>query len=71
MLVTLVALVCNGPLCLEKVVTNSDLSGISMTACQTQAQIGISQWMANGPYGNWQLKSWRCVAGVYVPRRDV
>ena len=30
MLVTLVAMLCNGQVCLEKVVTNSDQSSISM-----------------------------------------
>jgi hypothetical protein len=70
MLITLIAIVCNGPLCLEKVVTNSDLSGITMMACQTQAQIGISQWLANGPYSQWTLKGWRCVSGTYVARQE-
>ena len=45
MLVTLVAVLCNGQLCLEKVVTNSDLSGISMTSCAVQGQIGIADWL--------------------------
>ena len=34
MLVTLVAILCNSQqLCLEKIVTTSDQSGITMTAC--------------------------------------
>ena len=33
MLVTLVAILCNGQLCLEKVVTTSEQSGITMVAC--------------------------------------
>jgi hypothetical protein len=37
-------------LCLEKVVTTSEQSGITMTACQVSAQIGIAAWLANGPY---------------------
>jgi hypothetical protein len=41
MLVTLVAVLCNGPLCLEKIVTTSEQSGITMTACQVNAQIGL------------------------------
>ncbi len=43
MLVTLVAILCNGPLCLEKVVTNSEMSGITMMACQVNGQIGIER----------------------------
>ena len=46
MLVTLVAVLCNGPLCLEKIVTTSEQSGITMTACQVNAQIGIAEWLA-------------------------
>jgi hypothetical protein len=42
MLVTLVAVLCNGQLCLEKVVTNSEQSGITMAACASTAQIGIA-----------------------------
>ena len=34
MLVTLVAILRNSELCLEKVVTTSEHSGITMTACQ-------------------------------------
>ena len=42
MLVTLVAVLCNGQLCLEKVITNSEQSGITMTACAVKGQIGIA-----------------------------
>ena len=56
MLVTLVAVLCNGQLCLEKVVTNSEQSGITMTACTVQGQIGIADWLANGPYHEWKLQ---------------
>lgn len=38
MLVTLVAILCNGPLCLEKVVTNNEQSGITMAACQVMVR---------------------------------
>jgi hypothetical protein len=68
MLVTLVAVLCNSQLCLEKVVTTSELSGITMSACQVSAQIGISDWLANGPYREWKLKSYKCVAGTYLPK---
>ena len=70
MLVTLVAMLCNGQLCVEKVVTNSDVSGITMMSCQMQGQIGIAQWMQNGPYRTWTLHGWRCVPGTYVPKGE-
>ena len=55
MLVTLVAVLCNSQLCLEKVVTTSDQSGITMSACAVNAQIGIADWLAKGPYREWRL----------------
>ena len=67
MLVTLVAVLCNSQLCMEKVVTTSEQSGITMTACQINAQIGIAEWLTNGPYRQWRLKSYKCVAGTYIP----
>lgn len=68
MLVTLVAMLCNGQLCMEKVVTNSEMSGITMTSCAVSAQIGIADWMSKGPYHEWRLHSYKCVAGNYVPK---
>jgi len=68
MLVTLVAILCNGQLCLEKVVTTSEQSGITMTACAVNAQIGIADWLANGPYHEWKLQSYKCVMGKYTPK---
>jgi hypothetical protein len=70
MLVTLVAILCNGPLCLEKVVTNSEQSGITMAACSTNAQIGIADWLSKGPYRDWKLKSYKCVTGKYTPKNE-
>jgi len=70
MLVTLVAVLCNGQLCLEKVVTNSEQSGITMTACQVHGQIGIADWLANGPYRAWTLQRYKCVLGKYIPKTD-
>ncbi|MGC2781714.1 MAG: hypothetical protein WA418_39360 [Bradyrhizobium sp.] len=70
MLVTLVAMLCNGPLCMEKVVTNSEMSGITMTSCAVSAQIGIADWMSKGPYHEWRLQSYKCVAGKYVPKTN-
>jgi hypothetical protein len=66
MLVTLVAILCNGQLCLEKVVTTSEQSGITMSACQVNAQIGIAEWLANSPLREWRLQSYKCVLGKYI-----
>lgn len=71
MLVTLVAMLCNGPLCLEKIVTDSNRSNITMMDCQMHAQQGIAQWMAQGPYSQWTLKGYQCVSGTYVPKREI
>jgi len=70
MLVTLVAVLCNGQFYLEKVVTNSEQSGITMTACQVNAQIGIADWLANGPYRDWTLQRYKCVLGEYIPKNN-
>jgi hypothetical protein len=70
MLVTLVAILCNGQLCLEKVVTTSEQSGITMTACQVSAQMGIAEWLASGPYREWRLQSYKCVVGKYIPKNE-
>jgi hypothetical protein len=70
MLVTLVALLCNGQICLEKVVTNSDLSSISMMDCQVHAQAGIAEWLQHGPYRQWQLQGYKCVLGKYIPKNQ-
>jgi hypothetical protein len=70
MLVTLVAILCNSQLCLEKVVTTSEQSGITMSACQVSAQMGIAEWLANGPYHEWRLQSYKCVVGKYIPKHE-
>jgi hypothetical protein len=70
MLVTLVAILCNSQLCLEKVVTTSEQSGITMTACQVNAQIGIAEWLAKGPYHDWRLQGYKCVMGKYLPKGE-
>ena len=70
MLVTLVAVLCNSQLCLEKVVTTSDQSGITMTACAVNAQIGIADWLAKGPYREWRLQRYKCVLGKYTPKNE-
>ena len=71
MLVTLVAVLCNSQLCLEKVVTTSDQSGITMTACAVNAQIGIADWLAKGPYREWHLQRYKCVLGKYIQERSL
>jgi hypothetical protein len=35
------------------------------------AQIGIADWLARGPYHDWKLQRYRCIAGTYVPKNDV
>ena len=68
MLVTLVAILCNGQLCLEKVVTTSEQSGITMSACAVHAQIGIAEPLAKGPYHEWKLQRYKCVLATTFPR---
>jgi hypothetical protein len=71
MLVTLIAVLCNSSqLCLEKVVTTSEQSGITMGACAVNAQIGIADWLTKGPYHDWRLKSYKCVLGKYTPKSE-
>jgi hypothetical protein len=71
MLITLVAILCNSSqLCLEKVVTSSEQSSITMAGCQMNAQAGIADWLAHGPYQDWKLQGYRCVVGTYVPRHE-
>jgi hypothetical protein len=70
MLVTLVAILCNSQLCLEKVVTTSEQSDITMAARQVNAQLGIAEWLAHGPYHDWRLQGYKCVMGKYIPKRD-
>ncbi len=68
MLVTLVAILCNSQLCQEKIVTTSEQSGITMTACAANAQAGLAEWLANSPYHEWKLQSYKCILGKYIPR---
>jgi hypothetical protein len=71
MLVTLVAILCNSSqLCLEKVVTDSEKSKITMTVCQVNAQAGIADWLAQGPYHDWKLQRYKCVMGKYIPEHE-
>jgi hypothetical protein len=68
MLVTLVAILCHGQLCMEKVVTTSEQSGIDMTSCQVGGQMGIANWLSHGPYHEWKVQGYKCVSGTYVPK---
>ena len=70
MLVTLVAILCTSQLCLEKVVTTNEQSEITMAACQVNAQLGIAEWLAHGPYHDWRLQAYKYVMGKYIPKRD-
>src|SRR3954470_5069006 len=70
MLVILVAVLCNSQLCLEKVVTTSEQSGITMMSCQVNGQIGVADWLAKGPYHEWKLQKYKCIAGKYVPKSE-
>lgn len=72
MIVTLVALLCSGLICVEKVITTSNLSDITMMSCQQRGQFGIALWMSqNIAYRNHQLEGWRCISGTYIPRGDI
>jgi hypothetical protein len=42
-----------------------------MAACQVNAQAGIAEWIAHGPYHDWKLLGYRCVMGKYIPKNDV
>src|ERR1700732_2813657 len=70
MLVTLVAVLCNGQLCMEKIVTTSEQSGITMTACQVHGQIGIADWLAKGPYHEGTLQPYKRVMGKYGAKSE-
>jgi hypothetical protein len=41
-----------------------------MTACLVNAQIGIAEWLAKGPYHQWKLQRYKCIAGKYVPKDE-
>jgi hypothetical protein len=71
MLVTLVALFCNGALCVEKQITARD-SGLDLVTCQLRGQMGIAQWMNENPqYLDWTVQGFRCVTGIYIPRTEI
>jgi hypothetical protein len=41
-----------------------------MASCAMNGQIGIADWLAHGPYHDWRLERYKCVAGQYLPKRD-
>ena len=65
-----VAIFCNGQLCLEKIVTTSEQSGMTMAACAVNGQIGVADWLAKGPYHEWKLQRYKCVMGKYTPKSE-
>ena len=72
MFVTLVAVLCRalagGPGdCVEEIVTNSDLSNITLQSCMIQGQIGIASWMSEHPtyHTSWTLQRYKCAPGHY------
>lgn len=71
MLITLVAILCNGTLCMEKVVTDSNQSDISMVSCATTSQAAVADWLTRGPYHSWHIERIKCVAGQYLPKKDI
>lgn len=71
-LITLAAVMCHLGVCQERVITNSDLSGITLQECKMHAQFGIAQFVSQHPqFADYEIKSWRCVAGTYVQQREV
>jgi hypothetical protein len=72
MLVTLVAILCNAQsLCLEKVVTDSNQSDISMTSCASTSQAAVADWLTRSPYFDWRVSGIKCVIGPYHPKKDI
>jgi hypothetical protein len=74
MFVTLVAFLCQaspGPpgRCVEEIVTDTSLSGISFQSCMIHGQIGVAKWMSEHPIyrAGWTLQSYKCVLGRYIP----
>jgi hypothetical protein len=87
MIITLVAVLCHTlsgapePICVEEIVTNSQMSGITWMSCQISAQQGIAKWMSeNSKYsadiqrpageGPWYISEWKCITGKYQIHRE-
>ena len=74
MFVTLVAFLCQaspGPLgrCVEEIVTDTALSGITFHSCVIHGQIGVAKWMTEHPIyrTGWNLQRYKCVLGHDSP----
>lgn len=67
-LVTLVATLCSGPLCLEKVITTSDQNPMTEIGCNFSAQQMLAQWLPNSQWADWEIRGFKCVEGKYVPK---
>jgi hypothetical protein len=70
MLVTLVAILCNQQLCIERIVTTADTTNMTAITCSLHAQQAIAMWMDNGPYKGWKVEGYKCVVGTYTPKRE-
>ncbi len=68
MFTTLVAVLCLGPVCVERIVSDSAMdSSLTWISCQIQGQQEISSWLQDNPeYAQWHLAKWKCVPGHYV-----
>jgi hypothetical protein len=74
MFITIAVTLCqlSGPICLEKVVVDSNQDdSLTMQSCMF-AQAPLAQWMAQQPkfHAGWRVDRIRCVPGVYVPRNE-
>lgn len=74
--ITIVAVLCRIlvagtpiPVCVEEIVTTTELSGVTMLQCQMQGQLGVSNWMSHHPtyHDGWTLTRILCVSGHYDP----
>ena len=78
-MITLVALICLGPLCQDVVVPTESLAAgkvdapVSMpftyTMCETKGLSIAVDWLAlQQQFHDWRLVAVECVPGAYVPR---
>lgn len=70
MIITLLALLCSGDLCQEKIAGQNPEA--SLMSCWLQSQAIIADWKGRNPaYANWDVKSYRCVSGEFTLRRQI
>lgn len=74
MFVTLVAVLCQASpappeRCVEEIVTDTSLSGITFHICTIHGQIAVAKWMSEHPMypTGWILQRYKCVHGRYNP----